>query len=141
MVPARVPYGIRKVHARVLAIPWPKTHREPRARACMWPCTSHEGDFVHVRTSQVPQTRTAPQVLRSRDHPYVSCDLRICFVCYWSPLRPNSFGNRLVRHRCCPGSIPVINTWQSSDRLPKVIDIPQVLQEFRAFEFFAIEEK
>ena len=46
-----------------------------------------------------------------------------------------------VRHRCCPGSIPVIDTWQSNDRLPKVIDILQVLQEFRAFEFFAIEVK
>ena len=55
-----------------------KTHRAP---VCMWPCTSHEGDFVHVRTSQVPQTRTAPQVLRPRDHPYVSGDLSILFVC------------------------------------------------------------
>ena len=58
-----------------------KHTENPRAPVCMWPCTSHECDFVHVRTSQVPQTRTAPQVLRSRDHPYVSDDLSILFVC------------------------------------------------------------
>ena len=73
MVPARVPYGIRKVHARVLAISDQNTQRTYTARVCMWPCTSHEGNFVHV----LLKCRTVPQVLRSRDHPYVSCDLSI----------------------------------------------------------------
>ena len=85
------PYGIRTCPygSRLCTVrnPWgscdpvtkntQKTHRAP---VCMWPCTSHEVDFVHVRTSQVPQTRTAPQILRSRDHPYVSGDLSILFV-------------------------------------------------------------
>ena len=55
----------------------------------MWPCTSHEGDFVHVRTSEVQQTRTAPQVLRSWDHPYVSVDLSILRVTYLDKSKQN----------------------------------------------------